>query len=61
MFPNFWNIPPDNKRDACIIAGIIWLLLAGLFQTSQLIAWVILKCLFQTSQLIAWVILKCLA
>ena len=49
MFPNFWNIPSDNKRDTCIIAGIIagiiWLLLAGLFQTSQLIAWVILKCL----------------
>ena len=41
MFPNFWNIPSDNKRDTCII----WLLLAGLFQTSQLIAWVILKCL----------------
>lgn len=45
MFSNFWNISSYNKRDTCIIAGIIWLLLAGLFQTSQLIAWVILKCL----------------
>lgn len=45
MFPNFWNIPSDNKRDTCIIAGIIWLLLAGFFLTGQLIAWAILKAL----------------
>ena len=37
--------PTLTKLEVCLGIGIIWLLLAGLFQTSQLIAWVILKCL----------------